>query len=130
MLWHSRCVRVVSSGLQGVCLETDVTLLKALAVNLPMHIQQELCDTWLRHMTLIRQIDVTLYTPKHHLMIHVLHRADLQGNPWFYHTFLDESMNKELKKVLRLCHQSTFETTGLYKVSRHLENVAKRLRRS
>ena len=57
-------------------------------------------------------------------MCHVSDRAKLQGNPWFYTTFYDESLNKELKKVLRLCHQANFESLGLQKVVSVLETRA------
>jgi hypothetical protein len=88
---------------------------------------QEICDVWLRHCVLIERLD--LYVPKHHLMVHCNHRIGLQGNPWRFTTFLDESMNKELKRVLRLCHQATFETTAMVKLAKHLDSVSKRMRR-
>ncbi len=90
---------------------------------------KEICDAWTRHCRLIKEIDPDLFVPKHHLMLHCNDRIVLQGNPWSYTTFLDESMNKELKRVLRLCHQATFETTAMVKLGHHLDGVAKRMRR-
>ncbi len=90
---------------------------------------QTAVDLWNRHIQLMKTLDENLLVPKHHLMIHANDRAVHQGNPWSHTTFLDESLNKELKKVLRLCHQATFETTAMVKFALHLENVAKRMRR-
>ena len=87
---------------------------------------EELVDVWGRHMRLMQDFDVHL--PKHHLMVHVTHRARLQGNPWRYTTFLDESLNKELKKVLRLCHQANFETMAMVKLAATLDRASKRQR--
>ena len=67
-----------------------------------------------------------LVLPKDHLMAHLTHRAVALGNPWRYTTFLDESLNKELKRVLRLCHQATFESTAFVKAEAHLSTLAAR----
>ena len=66
--------------------------------------------------------------PKTHLMVHVNHRARRQGNPWRYTTFLDESLNKELKKVLRNCNQANFETLAMFKIRAVLSDSSKRQR--
>ena len=76
---------------------------------------RKVLDTmWLRFMELTLEFGVE--TPKTHLMCHVSDRARSHGNPWLYTTFYDESLNKELKKVLRLVHQANFEAIGLQKV--------------
>ena len=67
-----------------------------------------------------------LELPKDHLMVHLTHRAVALGNPWRYTTFLDESLNKELKRVLRLCHQATFESTAFVLAEAHLSSLAAR----
>ncbi len=61
-------------------------------------------------------------------MVHVTDRAGFLGNPWRYTTFVDESLNKDLKRVLRLYHQATFERMALVKVAAALERSAKRQR--
>ena len=48
-------------------------------------------------------------------MYHLIRRAAYQGNPWTYTVFLDESLNKLLKRMLRLCHQVKFEVMALAK---------------
>ena len=65
-------------------------------------------------MRLMGSLDIEDWSkPKHHLMFHINHRSPYFGNPWFYTTFLDEGLNKNLKKMLRNCHQMTFETLAL-----------------
>ncbi len=56
-------------------------------------------------------------TPKTHPMVHVNHRARHHGNTWRYTTFLDEAWNKELKKVLKNCHQANFEVLAMFELS-------------
>ncbi len=82
---------------------------------------------WSRHMRLMEGFD--LMAPKHHLMVHLCHRAAMQGNPWTYKVFLDESFNKDLKKTLRLCHQAAFEQMALAKISASLERLAAKRKR-
>ena len=83
-------------------------------------------DAWTRHMVIIREFD--LFIPKHHLMVHVNDRAPFHGNPWKYTTFLDESLNKDLKKCLRLCHQANFEAMAFTKVEAVMLRGVKRQR--
>jgi hypothetical protein len=86
--------------------------------------KKELLDKWKRHLSLIR--DLGVFTPKHHLMLHMILRAPFFGNPWSHHTFLDESLNKQLKAVCRLCHQLTFDSTVLIKMCHTMLRHAKR----
>ena len=76
-------------------------------------------DLWKRYSALTQDLDMS--TPKAHLMWHLILRAEIQGNPWSYTTFMDESLNKLLKKTLRLCHQAAFETMGLAKINQLFE---------
>jgi hypothetical protein len=79
-----------------------------------------------RHMVLIEGLE--LWTPKHHLMSHINQRAGFHGNPWRYTTFLDESLNKDLKQCLRLCHPCNFEAMAFVKVEAVLARGQKRYR--
>ncbi len=90
---------------------------------------KEICDVWVRHCSLVAALDPALFIPKHYLMVRCNDRIGVQGNLWRYITFWDESINKELKRVLRLCHQSTLETTAMVKLGKHLDSVSKRMRR-
>lgn len=56
-----------------------------------------------------------LYTPKHHLMVHLTHRAAKHGNPRFYSTFLDESFNGQMAAVCRSAHRAKFQERVLIK---------------
>ena len=66
------------------------------------------------------------WIPKSHLVYHLILRAAYHGNPVLYHTFLDESLNSTLKKVLRLCHQCRFETQGLAKIEKALSSFGQK----
>jgi hypothetical protein len=80
---------------------------------------QENFDRMLLHMELMRPFDVFL--PKHHIILHALAEANEKGNPWFYGSWLDESLNKLLKGCCRGASQLTFEETVLAKVSELLK---------
>lgn len=77
-------------------------------------------------MTLVAQLEI--YTPKFHLMFHLILRTADQGNPVFYATFLDESLNSTLKKALSLGHQANFERLGLMTMDETLRRLAVRRR--
>ena len=91
---------------------------------------QELLNTWKKHMAIMQPFGEEYFTPKHHLMFHLILRTSYHGNPWDYHTFWDESLNKELKQVCRLCHQANFESVGLIKMSETLIRMQKKRPRS
>jgi hypothetical protein len=61
-------------------------------------------------------------------MVHVNDRAAFHGNPWTYTTFLDGSLNKELKTCLRFCHQSNFEHMAFMTMQAVLARGMKRQR--
>ena len=56
-------------------------------------------------------------------MFHLILRACFLGNPWAYHTFWDESLNKQLKQVCRLCHQANFDAVAIIKGTEVLKRV-------
>jgi hypothetical protein len=98
----------------GEALEEYVQLLKAHGAVLPPHAVQRATEIYNRHIRLMGSLDIEDWTkPKHHLMFHINHRSSFFGNPWFYTTFLDEGLNKNLKKMLRNCHHMRFETLAL-----------------
>ena len=93
--------------------------------SFPRKRKKVMLDMWKRHIILMREHES--FTPKHHLMFHCCLRSIWLGNPWTYHTFLDESLNKQLKAVCRLCHQSTFESTAMIKLNKVLSSFKRRL---
>ena len=47
-------------------------------------------------------------TPKIHFMLHLLSRSVQKGNPKFYSTYKDESLNGVIAKIARSCHRRTW----------------------
>ena len=47
--------------------------------------------------------------PKRHMLLHVLERMPVLGNPRYYANWLDESLNKHLKSACRMVSQVNFE---------------------
>ena len=68
------------------------------------------------------------FTPKWHLMLHLAARAQLVGNPAYYHTFFDEGINHELAKVARGCHRRRFHNRVLAAFKVVITRAAKRFR--
>ena len=112
----------------GVLLLRYVTVVRSSPIRLPLATRQELVDIWCRCMTLAR-LYPGLNIPKTHLMLHLNDRIARQGNSSPQTTWLDESLNKTLKSILRLCHQSTFEQQGLLKCDAAFRDISKRQRR-
>ena len=49
--------------------------------------------------------------PKHHLMVHMMVFSQLHGNPIYYHTYKDESLNGVVARIAKHCHRWTFHIT-------------------
>ena len=65
------------------------------------------------------------YTPKHHIMVHLLFMSWFFGNPKSYSAWLSEAKNKTLKLACRETSQATFESSVLLRM-RELLAVKKR----
>ena len=65
-------------------------------------------DAWKEHCALTSHIG-SLFSPKRHVIVHMLQGVLWFGNPRFYANWEDESLNKTLKKACRLVSQVTFE---------------------
>ena len=61
-------------------------------------------------------------------MFDLVMRSVVHGNPWLDATFLDESLNKELKQCCRFSHQATFEYTVILKITEVLKRLAEKRR--
>eukprot|EP00969_Alexandrium_andersonii_P145658 6442095-Alexandrium_andersonii.AAC.1 len=70
-----------------------------------------LLDSWKRFLALSLALGIGI--PKSHLMVHLIPRAQQLGNLLLYQRFLDESLNSELKRAVRLCHQARFDELAL-----------------
>ena len=99
----------------GQCLVDYVALLRSQPVNMSAEAHRDMVNIWGRFAALVKPWHIE--TPKMHLMCEMHHRAPFFGNPWTYHTFLDEGLNKVLKRVSRLCHQQNFEWLAMHKAS-------------
>jgi len=99
----------------GNALIEYVHLLKGHGPRLSENVLIRATDLYNSHMRIMNCFPEFLdhAKPKHHLMFHINFRAAFQGNPWSYTTFLDEGLNKNLKKLLRNCHQRRFEPIAL-----------------
>jgi hypothetical protein len=102
----------------GRLLISFIDHLKACGPNLNLTEQQHALDLYKHFMKAAEPMES--FTPKFHLMFHVILRVGFQGNPILYQTFQDEGLNKVLKRVLRYCHQAAFERMALVKVSEAL----------
>jgi hypothetical protein len=71
------------------------------------------------HMDIMREFDI--FIPKHHVILHAFGESDEKGNPWFYGSWLDESLNKLLKSCCRHAKPATFEETVLSKATELLK---------
>ena len=108
----------------GRCLIRYWELCKASPMHLSEDVHAQLVALWNRHVTLVEPYG--LFIPKHHLMAHVNDRALYHGNPAKYAVVLDESLNKSLKQVCRLCHQANFERMAFVKCQAVVGCVLKR----
>ena len=78
---------------------------------LPWETRRDLFTLFMRHTHLFHRAG-GLLKPKHHLMVHMIQRCGVAGNPLTYHTYRDESLNGTIAKIARSCHRWTFgETT-------------------
>ena len=80
---------------------------------------QRLMDVYRRQLALMAPVG--LFVPKHHLMLHLTHRASCSRNPSWYATWRDEGHNRDLKRVLRNCHQRLFEERAFMKLGSVLD---------
>ena len=65
-------------------------------------------DAAKRHVSLSEKAGVAM-KPKHHMLGHLVGRTAKHGNPGFYSTFEDESINRVLKQVGHAAHRSVWE---------------------
>ena len=95
----------------------------ALAVNdvirtsdrvIPSAEQQSMMSWFLRHMSLYAKAG-GIVTPKFHYMVHCLQRISRRGNPRFYHTYRDESMNGVIARIAKCSHRLSFALVVLKK---------------
>ena len=69
--------------------------------------QRELLFHYMRHVNFYSRAGGQL-TPKHHLMVHMIQRIGRRGNPRFYATYRDESLNGIIGNIAKYAHRLTF----------------------
>ncbi len=77
--------------------------------TMPLSATHACSDHWKRFCALTDDLpDVQI--PKRHIVVHLLQSIPFLGNPHRYANWLDESLNKDLKRCCRTVSQATFET--------------------
>jgi len=107
---------IVQSG--QCCLEY-IKVIQAAGARVPAEVHQRMTDLWIQFCSLTSTWPM-MRAPKTHLMFELNLNVPWFGSPWLYNCFLDESLNKLLKKLLRNCHQSNFEWLALKKAQKAL----------
>ena len=67
-----------------------------------------------KHLALMTYFDQ--FVPKHHVVVHLVHRLLFLGNPSWYSNWTDESLNRMLKACCRHVSQSTVEWSLLLRM--------------
>ena len=70
---------------------------------MPRHLASEALNSMLIHIDMMRTFNA--YQPEHYLMIHPLMETPLKGNPGFYGSWPDESLNKVRKAACKNASQ-------------------------
>jgi hypothetical protein len=69
--------------------------------------RQNLLNAFLRHLSFLNRSGTPLL-PKHHLMVHGIHRMKFLGNMRGYSTYRDESLNGVIATIARSCARCVF----------------------
>jgi hypothetical protein len=64
-----------------------------------------------------------VFTPKQHIVFHLLRNSARQGNPLVYATWLDEPLNKVLKSACKNAAASTFYASVLLRMRELLRSA-------
>ena len=67
----------------------------------------KLFRTYMHHLQLYDRCGGNLL-PKHHMMVHMIHKTSRLGHPSLYATFRDESLNGVVAKIAKSCHRRSF----------------------
>ena len=91
---------------------------KAPYIHIWSHVLSLCSEEAIEHMKIHIQImrPWECFVPKHHVIFHPLQQTMEKGNPWFYSSWYDEGLNKNLKGTCRNASQLTFESTLLTKM--------------
>lgn len=76
-------------------------------------------DLYCEHMAILTPDEV--FTPKHHIIFHLIFKMAYQGSPSLYSCWEDEAMNKILKMACRTTSQIQFEHAVLFRMKELLK---------
>lgn len=106
----------------GQAMHSMLMLWNTHGTHMPPEAVQSCFDFWKRFCSLTEDVP-DVQVPKRHIMVHLLSKIHFFGNPRRYANWLDESLNKELKKCCRTVSQSTFEPFLLLRMREVLSQV-------
>ena len=92
----------------GACIQRYSDVLRRTGLIVSSECLQVMYDTIIRLFRLWELAGLHV-KPKLHLLIHVLGRTAIQGNPAHYACWLDESLNKVLGQLGRIAHRNVWE---------------------
>lgn len=95
----------------GECLLKVMGIWDAYDWVIPEAQRAEALAAYVKHVALMAPFDV--YTPKHHIVFHLLFDSEFYGNPKLYACWHDESLNKTLKGCCRNVAQCCFDESVL-----------------
>ena len=92
----------------GVALMRYMELMRTSPLHPEPHVCQEFMTCCLRHLCMAEKAEIS-FVPKHHMFAHMTQRIVKQGNPKFYSTFLDESLNAVISYIAGSVHRKHWE---------------------
>jgi hypothetical protein len=101
---HAHAQQLLASGEAAMRFEA---VLKEHGRVVPREAQLELWSCLMKHTSLYMRSGGK-FMPKHHQMMHAVHNIARHGNPRYYHTYRDESLNGVIAKIGRSCHRTAF----------------------
>eukprot|EP00959_Pyramimonas_sp_CCMP1952_P452369 9466468-Pyramimonas_sp.AAC.1 len=95
-------------GEAGSSLLEYMDILRNNGLNIEWEDCSQLLYLCLRHLTLMEQAGCE-HMPKSHMFVHMTQRIPTQGNPRFYSTFLDETLNLGIAQMAAASHKTNWE---------------------
>jgi len=95
-------------GAAGECVLDYMMILRRSDIRIAWDDCCKLLFLCLRHLTLMEDAGVD-YLPKAHMFVHITQKIPKQGNPRFFSTFLDETLNLTIANIAAACHKANWE---------------------
>ena len=116
---HERAVHMGTELLaSGNALASYMELLDASPRVVDFATCTKLLDYCLRHLILFGAAG-GVYTPKHHLFVHMTLKIEVHGNPKHHSTFVDETLNGAVALVAGKAHRANWESRIFERVALH-----------